>query len=94
MPIDNLMEDAATAEISRAQLWQWVHHGVRTDDGKRLTPWLVAQIGAQELDRIRRELGAERFDKGKFEKAYELFGSLVTAEQFPQFLTSIAYNEI
>ena len=94
VPIDNLMEDAATAEISRAQLWQWVRHGVKTDDGKRVTPWLIAQIASQELDRIRREIGAERFDSGQFEKAHELFGDMITAEQFPQFLTSIAYDEL
>jgi malate synthase len=94
VPIYNLMEDAATAEISRAQVWQWLKHGVVLDTGKTLTKELFATIVAEEMNKVRGEVGEARFAKGKFEKARELFGRLSTADTFEEFLTLPAYEEL
>src|SRR5207244_3707342 len=67
--INNLMEDAATAEISRSQVWQWVHHGARLRDGGSVTPELVGSIEDEELARLRETLGEETFRRGRFEEA-------------------------
>ncbi|MGE5609091.1 MAG: malate synthase A [Bacillota bacterium] len=92
VPINNLMEDAATAEISRAQLWQWVHHQAKMIDGRTVTPELVSQLMNDELAKLRNELGQERFDSGKFDLAAELFTRMTNASEFPEFLTSVAYE--
>ena len=83
VPIYNLMEDAATAEICRAQVWQWVKHGSRLDDGRVVTAEMVRQATAEQLAR----LGAERFAK-----AGRIFEEMMTAGEFPEFLTSAAYG--
>jgi malate synthase len=94
VPIYDLMEDAATAEISRAQLWQWAHHGGRMSDGVVLdVPTVVGTIPVV-LDRIRQELGEQRFAVSKFSAAGKMFEEMIAAKQLPEFLTSVAYNSI
>jgi malate synthase len=92
VPIYGLMEDAATAEISRAQLWQWVKHEARTREGRSVTAESVRQTIAEELEKMRAEFGAERFSAGGFEQAAHLFGELVTGPEFADFLTLPAYE--
>jgi len=94
VPIYNLMEDAATAEISRAQVWQWLRHGARLSDGRSVTRQLVTQTIAGELAGQKERLGAARFESGKFALAAQLFDQLVTGSDFPEFMTLAAYNHI
>jgi malate synthase len=86
------MEDAATAEISRAQLWQWVRHGSRMTDGRAVSLGLVETLIAEEIAGIRESLGAERFARGRFEEARQLFLQMTRSEECPEFLTSLAYD--
>lgn len=90
VPINNLMEDAATAEISRAQLWQWAHHGVKLNDGRLVTVQLIERIMDEECARLRDRLGQGRFETGKFEMARHLMSRMTRALEFPEFLTSVA----
>ena len=92
VPIYNLMEDAATAEISRAQLWQWIRYNARLSNGKRVDRHMLAYAIWNILNRTRQNLGAERFASSKFERAAELLTSLSTGE-FQEFLTTAAYAE-
>lgn len=92
VPINNLMEDAATAEISRAQLWQWAHHQAVMIDGRKITVDLIERLMGEEMAKLRKELGAERFDTGKFNVASELFMQMTRSREFPDFLTSVAYE--
>ncbi|MFN2572377.1 MAG: malate synthase A [Gemmatimonadales bacterium] len=85
VPIYNLMEDAATAEISRSQVWQWVRHGARLADGRTVTRQLVESIIAEEM---------QQKQGGTFALAAELFGQLVTGAEFPEFLTLVAYAHL
>jgi len=94
VPIYNLMEDAATAEISRAQVWQWAKHGAKLDDGRPVTPELVKQVIAQELEKMRQRAGEERFAKGKYRIAAELFEKMMLSGEFSDFLTLPAYEYI
>lgn len=87
----NLMEDAATAEISRTQIWQWLKHEAVLDDERILTKELVLEWEKEELSKIRDYVGADRFDKGKFNQAKELFNELVFWDSFEEFLTLKAY---
>lgn len=91
--INNLMEDAATAEIARSQVWQWVRHGVRLNDGAPLTRDLVRKFEGEELERIRRELGAAR-DQGRIAEARALFDEVALGDTFVEFLTIPAYARI
>ncbi|MFB9758341.1 malate synthase A [Ectobacillus funiculus] len=92
-PIYNLMEDAATAEISRAQVWQWVRHDDgKLEDGTKITFRLVEQLQEEEMRRIRQEVGDENFANGRFEEAAELFTKLVRDDEFVDFLTLPAYD--
>ena len=95
VPLHNLMEDAATAEISRTQLWQWIHHpkGV-LGDGRKLTLDLVRQWTKEELAKIRQEVGATRYDSGKFELATKLFDDIIARDQLDEFLTLEAYKHL
>jgi malate synthase len=86
VPIYNLMEDAATAEISRSQVWQWVHHGAKLSDGKTVTVELVKQAIRDELER-KPGLPTKKL-------AAELFESMMTRPQFQEFLTTAAYEYI
>ncbi|MDQ1474480.1 MAG: malate synthase [Bryobacterales bacterium] len=92
VPIYNLMEDAATAEISRAQVWQWAKHGAKLEDGRPVTPELVKETISQELAKMRERAGAERFEKGKYKIAADLFGKMMLSGEFNEFLTLPAYE--
>jgi malate synthase len=94
VPIYNLMEDAATAEISRTQVWQWVTHGAKLADGRRVTAELVRHTMVDELGKLREQLGPARFDSGKFDLASKLFDQMMTGTDFQEFLTTVAYDYI
>jgi malate synthase len=87
VPIYNLMEDAATAEISRTQVWQWVRHGAHLSDGRVVTRELVESI-------IEQEMQEKTLRGGKFELAARLFAELMTGSEFPEFLTLVAYEHL
>jgi len=91
VPLYNLMEDAATAEISRTQIWQWLHHRVTLADGRTLTPDLYDQFLAEELAAIQGEIGAERYASGQFARASEIFTLMSKTEPLVDFLTLPAY---
>jgi len=92
VPIYNLMEDAATAEICRAQVWQWVEFGAEFNDGRRITDKVVQEtIGEQVLDMVN-QIGYERFSCGWFPTAARLLESFMTGVDFPEFLTLVAYD--
>lgn len=93
VPLYNLMEDAATAEISRAQVWQWIKHGVDVG-GSPVTPARLASIIDDEMKTIRGEVGDARFEGGKFPLARRLFESISTADTLEDFLTLPAYEHI
>jgi malate synthase len=94
--IYGLMEDAATAEISRGQVWQWVHHEATLDDGRTVTPELVRELEASELERIRSEIGDDDwFEKeGRPDLSRSLFERVALSEEFVEFLTLPAYDEL
>jgi malate synthase len=92
--IDNLMEDAATAEIARSQVWQWIHNGVRLDDGTAVTAELVRLLCDEELERVRERVGDAAFDAGRFADARALFERLALADRYVEFLTLPAYELI
>lgn len=92
--IYNLMEDAATAEISRTQVWQWLKRNAIMEDGRAITLALYEQLLAEEMQNIKTLVGAERFVKGRFEAAKTLFDQLVKQESFIEFLTLPAYEMI
>jgi malate synthase len=91
VPLYNLMEDAATAEISRSQVWQWIRYGATLEDGRRVTPALFQQVVDDEMKRIAGELGPDRIRNGRFDEARALFVRLSTAETLEPFLTLPAY---
>jgi malate synthase len=96
VPLFNLMEDAATAEISRAQLWQWVHHGAKITDGPNIgtpiTAALVEQTIADELAATRPKVDDARFSA--YERAAKLMRTLIESPTVPEFLTVPAYAEV
>jgi len=95
VPIYNLMEDAATAEISRAQLWQWVNHeNGKLNDGRKVTLELYHKFAEEELEKIKKMVGDEKFEKGKYRTALELMNKLTEEQQFDEFLTLKAYEKI
>ncbi len=89
--IYNLMEDAATAEISRTQIWQWLKNNAVLDNGKTLTKDLVLEYQKEELEKIREYVGEKRYNSGKFELATQLFDELIFDDNFEEFLTLKAY---
>jgi malate synthase len=95
VPIFNLMEDAATAVISRAQVWQWIRHprGMLTD-GRKVTKELFRRVLGEELNKIKMAIGEERFAKGKYAVARELFGNITTDDTFVEFLTLPGYEKL
>ena len=92
VPLYNLMEDAATAEISRAQVWQWIKHKAPIDGGEAVSPERFRAIVSEEMDRVRAEVGDERYARGKFQEARGLFERLSLAARFEEFLTVPAYE--
>ncbi len=93
VPINNLMEDAATTEISRAQIWQWIHHpkGI-LEDGRKVTIELYQELAKDELEKIRLAVGEQQFAKRKFQTAAEILDKIITDDQFVEFLTLPAYQ--
>lgn len=93
VPINNLMEDAATVEISRAQIWQWVHHprGI-LDDGRKVTLELFHQLMADELGKLQTALGAEQYAKRRFDTAAQILDQIISSDEFVEFLTLPAYQ--
>jgi malate synthase len=92
VPLYNLMEDAATAEICRAQLWQWLRHGAHTSDGQAVSVERFDRLMSAELDRIHQEVGAARLAHGLFPSAARLFEQMTKNETFDEFLTLPAYQ--
>ena len=92
VPLYHLMEDAATAEISRTQIWQWLRHRAALDDGRSVDTALVRGLLESEMDAVRTEIGAGRFDRGRFKDAIALFERLVFSDEFEEFLTIPAYE--
>jgi len=92
--IFNLMEDAATAEISRAQIWQWVRNGVRTQEGQVITPDLVKQYAREELDKVLSSMGEQAYRQWRWDDALRLFERVALSPDFEEFLTIPAYAEI
>ena len=90
--IFNLMEDAATAEISRSQLWQWVKHGAVLDDERVLTRELVQALTDEEITSIRDEIGEDAYQAGRWQEARQLFEQVALADEFEDFLTLPAYG--
>ena len=93
VPVYNLMEDAATAEISRSQIWQWMRSpkGV-LDDGRKVTKDMFRKMLPEELARVRRELGEEAWDAGRYEEAAKLFDEITTSDDYVEFLTLPGYE--
>jgi malate synthase len=95
VPLFNLMEDAATSEISRAQVWQWIRHpDGKLSDGRKVTKELFATILDEELTTVRDQIGQAAYDKRKFGLARELFAKITTNDEFAEFLTLPAYQHL
>jgi malate synthase len=94
VPLYNLMEDAATAEISRSQIWQWIHYGAALDSGVTVAADFFERCLDEEMAKVRNEIGAKAYDAGRFPEAIDLFRSLATKERFEPFLTLPAYELI
>ena len=92
VPIYGLMEDAATAEISRTSIWQWIQHGKSLDNGQIVTKELFRQYLAEEIEVVKSELGEERFNSGRFSEAAELMEKLTTSDELTNFLTVPGYE--
>ncbi|MFJ9823945.1 malate synthase A [Streptomyces sp. NPDC101160] len=92
--IFNLMEDAATAEISRSQIWQWINAGVVFENGEKATPELARKVAAEELAAIREEIGAEAFAAGKWQQAHDLLLHVSLDADYADFLTLPAYDQL
>ncbi|WP_156396645.1 malate synthase A [Paenibacillus sp. Soil724D2] len=93
VPINNLMEDVATAEISRAQLWQWIHHPLGIlEDGRKVTAELFQQIQFEEMAKMKEKLGEEMFQQRKFDQANVLFTQMTVSPEFEAFLTEQGYR--
>jgi malate synthase len=94
VPLYDLMEDAATAEISRTQIWQWVRHRATLDDGTPVTPDLCRRVVTEEGLRLVGRIGEARFIAGKYRQACDLFAHLCLADELPDFLTGPAYEQL
>src|SRR5262249_9462968 len=92
VPLYNLMEDAATAEISRTPIWQWIHHPQdHLADGRTVRVELVRQVLAEELGKLKSSLGEDTYNQRHFTRASELFDNLATSDELQDFLTLPAY---
>jgi malate synthase len=92
--INNLMEDAATAEISRSQIWQWVHHGVNLAEGPRVSAQLVHDVEREELAKIRAAVGPDFYATGRYDDAQRIFEEVALSDEFHEFLTIPAYEHL
>ncbi len=92
VPLHNLMEDAATAEISRVQAWQWIHHGVPLDDGQPVTVERLSKEIDRELAGIKQQMGDAGYARGKYLEAAYLFKFMATTTKLEDFLTLPAYD--
>jgi malate synthase len=90
--INSMMEDAATAEISRTQIWQWIHHGVKLEDGRQVTPDLVRQVLDEETAKIREQVGEETWEAGHPLETREVFEKVALSPDLIEFLTLVAYR--
>lgn len=94
-PINHLMEDAATAEISRTQVWQWIRHPEgKLEDGRKITGELVDEVLEEELQKLQEQFGKDVYDNGRFEEAARLFRRLVLNDEFIEFLTVPGYDQL
>jgi malate synthase len=94
VPLYNLMEDAATAEISRAQIWQWIRHKASLADGREVTPELFREVLDEEMAALRQTLPAGAFDGGRFAEAIRIFTEMSLSDSFEEFLTLPAYRAL
>jgi malate synthase len=94
VPLYHLMEDAATAEISRAQVWQWIRHEAKLQDGRTVDLALCRKVLEEELQKLKATFGEEAWAKGRFQDAGALFLSLIAAPHFPEWLTIPAYDTL
>jgi malate synthase len=94
VPLYNLMEDAATAEISRAQVWQWIRHSAKLPDGRVITRELAGKMLAEEIAQLRASFGEQRWAASKFEQACRTFERIATQHEFVDFLTLPAYEQL
>jgi malate synthase len=94
VPLFNLMEDAATAEISRAQIWQWLHHKAHLADGRLVSLNLCLDLLQDELSSHKQRLGDEQFAVGRYHEAAQLLEELITSTVFVEFLTLPAYQKL
>jgi malate synthase len=92
VPLYNLMEDAATAEISRAQIWQWIRQKAKLADGREVTPDLFRRVLEEEMAALRQTLPAEAFTGGRFAEAQKIFTDMSLSDTFEEFLTLPAYR--
>lgn len=92
VPIYGLMEDAATAEISRTSIWQWITHAQKLNDGRTVTEQLFEQLLAEEVETVRKEVGESRWQQENFEQAVALFARLTVAQELSEFLTLPGYE--
>ena len=90
--INSLMEDAATAEISRSQIWQWIHHGSQLEDGRTVTAGLVREVLDEETAKIRADVGEQTWQDGQPERTREVFERVALSEELEEFLTLVAYR--
>ena len=90
--INSMMEDAATAEISRTQIWQWIHHGVKLEDGRQVTPDLVREVLDEETAKIREQVGDETWEAGRPRETREIFEKVALSPDLIEFLTLPAYR--
>ena len=92
VPIYGLMEDAATAEISRASIWQWIQHGKSLDNGLKVTKELFELYLKEEIEVVKQEIGEQRYQAGRFEEAADLMARLTTSDELTNFLTIPGYD--
>jgi malate synthase len=92
VPIYNLMEDAATAEISRTQVWQWAHYGRQLSDGRKITGAMIRDVIKEELNHIHEGVGEARYNAGKYPQAAALFEQMMVSPDCKDFLTLEAYR--
>jgi malate synthase len=94
VPLDNLMEDAATAEISRVQIWQWLKNHAMLDDEKHLNLGILRQLISLVMFSIKQDVGEDFFEKSKYEEAQIILEKSILSSDLPNFLTLMAYDHL